>query len=380
MLVLWRRHEKDCPHKAKGRKYQKCRCPIWVDWRIDDRRIRKPIGLRDWQLAQQRAREWEADGIASKSGPITIEEVCDRFLKDAQARGLRDATLYKYRLLLRQMKQFANEHGLVFINAFSIDWTRRFRETWPNKNLGARKKLEYLRAFFRFANVSGWLETNPALMIKPPKTTDAPTLPFADEEVEKILKACDVYPHEGNRARLRALVLLLRYSGLRIGDAVRLSRDQIAGNRLELYTAKTGIPVSVLLPPVVLDALNAVPSAGNYYFWSGQSKAHTVAGVWQESLKKLCKIAGVPNGHAHRFRDTFAIALLLADVPLERVAKLLGHRSTRITEKHYEPWIPKRQEQLDQDVQRAWKAVAPVRAAGNTVRTRARVGHVRKSA
>jgi len=56
----------------------------------------------------------------------------------------------------------------------------------------------------------------------------------------------------------------------------------------------------------------------------------------------------------YRFRDTFAVELLLAGVPMERVSILLGPRSIRITEKHYAPWVRARQEQAEADVRRAW--------------------------
>ena len=58
---------------------------------------------------------------------------------------------------------------------------------------------------------------------------------------------------------------------------------------------------------------------------------------------------------SHRFRDTFSVELLLAGVPIERVSVLLGHSSVRITEKHYNPWVRSRQEQLEADVRSAWK-------------------------
>jgi hypothetical protein len=32
-----------------------------------------------------------------------------------------------------------------------------------------------------------------------------------------------------------------------------------------------------------------------------------------------------------------------------------GHQSVRVTEKHYNPWVKSRQEQLEADVQDAWK-------------------------
>ena len=84
-------------------------------------------------------------------------------------------------------------------------------------------------------------------------------------------------------------------------------------------------------------------------------------GDWQRSLKRLLILAGVPDGHAHRFRDTFSVARLLAGVPIERVSILLGHQSVRITEKHYAPWVRERQEQLEADVRRTWETPEPKR-------------------
>ena len=67
-------------------------------------------------------------------------------------------------------------------------------------------------------------------------------------------------------------------------------------------------------------------------------------------------VFGIKGGHPHRFRDTFAVELLLAGVPLERVSVLLGHRSIKVTERHYTPWVRARQEQLESDLQRSWDA------------------------
>ena len=71
-------------------------------------------------------------------------------------------------------------------------------------------------------------------------------------------------------------------------------------------------------------------------------------------MHRLFKLAGVPEAHPHRFRDTFAVEMLLNGVPLERVSVLLGHQSVRVTEKHYAPWVRARQEQLELDVRRTW--------------------------
>jgi integrase/recombinase XerD len=93
---------------------------------------------------------------------------------------------------------------------------------------------------------------------------------------------------------------------------------------------------------------------GQYFFWTGESNPKSCVGDWQRSLRRLFRLAGVPDGHAHRFRDTFAVELLLAGVPLERVSVMLGHQSVKVTEKHYTPWVRARQEQLEADVRRTW--------------------------
>jgi integrase/recombinase XerD len=177
----------------------------------------------------------------------------------------------------------------------------------------------------------------------------------------KILAALSQYIEQASpRARasahrLRTLVLLLRYTGMRIGDVVKLTTDKIVGNKVFLYTQKTGVPVHVLLPQFVVESLDATPRvASQHLFWSGVGSFDGVVGSWRKRLQKLFQLAKVPDGHAHRFRDTFATELLQAGVPIERVAILLGHQSVRVTEKYYSPWTESRQRQIESDLERAW--------------------------
>jgi integrase/recombinase XerD len=359
VLTIYRRHLKTCEHRDEGREYRRCKCPIWVDGVIGSRDIRQSLKMRDWQRASDKVHEWESRGRIEEdkiAEPVTVAQACARFLRDARARKLRPPTLYKYRLLLRRLRDFANSRGARCIREMDLEHVRDFRSGWSDQNLSALKKLERLRAFFRFCQDADWLPDNPAKKLKNPKVTQPPTMPFTKEQVTEILGACQAYPDRRNAARLRALVLLLRFSGLRIRDAVTLSRDRIREGKLFLYTAKTGTPVWCPIPPRVIEALDAIQDKTRYFFWTGESKPKSCVGDWQRSLRRLFKLAGVPDGHAHRFRDTFAVELLLAGVPLERVSVLLGHQSVKVTEKHYTPWVLARQEQLEQDVRRTWNA------------------------
>ena len=362
MLTAYRRHGPKCLHRQEGRKYRRCRCPIWTDGFLNGAEIRESLKTRDWEKAQAKIREWEATGsAASANQPTTCEAAFEDFKADLRRRNLARETIRKYEFLFKQLQRFTTNQGIRFLQEVDLPTLRKFCDGWTEGSRTAQKKLERLRSFMGYAVESGWIAENRARRIKGPKVADRPTLPFTQEEMVSILAACKEYPdcygrtEQWNARRLRALVLLLRYSGLRIGDAVRLSRDRIINGKLFVYTQKTGVPVFCPLPQCVVDALNGFePAGGQYFFWSGESDRDGVARNYMRYLKTLFELAGVVNGHAHRFRDTFAVELLLKGVPLERISILLGHRSVKVTERHYAPWVLARQEQLEADIRQSW--------------------------
>ena len=374
---LYRNHERACPHRKDGRDYKKCHCPIWVDISFAGRRICRSLKTRNWQKAEDLLRKWEADDRLRPSEteppPIplldkapqlpghSLEAACREFLADAAARGLREPTLYKYRLLLRRLLAFAQERGLRLVKDITLEVLREFRATLPHHNTAARKRIEELRAFFRFCQDASWITDNPAKKLQTPMEQSPPREPFTNEEVEMIRRACTIYPDgagrtgQDNAQRLRALVELLLHTGLRIRDAAMLRRDSIVGGKMRVKTAKTGTEIYCRLPPSLIKRLEVIQGTSQeYFFWTGTSKPKSAVGDWQRALKKLFRLAGIPNGHAHRFRHTFAKTLLMEGVPPDRVAILMGHRSSAITLKHYAAWVRERQEQLEGDVRRVW--------------------------
>jgi len=354
VLDLWRRHLKSCPHRV--RTYKKCGCPIWVQGTLHGKWLKQSLDLRNWESAQKLVRDWES-GYSHGAERATVAKACDAFIRDCEARNLSSASLGKYRLLTEELKK--HFEGRV-VGALTVDEVRRYRETWELAPISARKKLERLRTFFRFCIDNQWMHANPAKGIKPPIAHTRPTLPVTNEDFEKILWACDLYRvqgiyGEGNRTRVRAFVLLLRYSGLRIRDVALLSDDKLKGNKLLLYSAKTKVPVYIPLPEFVVKELLKAGAlrSGKYFFWSGHGEIKSCVNDWQRTLAKLSKLAGV-KFHAHQLRDSFAVDLLSNGVSLEDVATLLGN-TVKIAEKHYAPWVQSRQISLEKSIEKAWK-------------------------
>jgi integrase/recombinase XerD len=343
---------KACPHRE--RKYKKCGCPIWVQGTLNKKPMKKSLDLRNWEAAQRIVRDWESGhSVAS----VLMKDACDRFYANLQARKKAPDTLSKYKRLMDELRdEFKNRS----VAGISVDELDRYWEAWKLSPISIRKKLERLRTFFRFCQDRGWIQSNPAKSLEPPNAKPLPTLPFTSEEVEKIHWAIDLVPPKGRFGletpkRVRAFVDLLLFSGLRIRDAATLSRDKIDDGKLMLYTSKTGTPVWMPLPKQVLQKLEKIDGGDRYYFWTGNGSPKSGVSIWQRSLAKVFKTAGIRNGHAHRFRDTFSVNLLQAGVPLETVSILLGHSSLKITEKHYNPWVKSRQIALTAEIEKAWR-------------------------
>ena len=364
MLTIYRRHRKDCEHRSEGRAYRRCTCPLWADGLLAKTDVRKSLGVTDWNWAIEITRQWETEKAVmpkGDEGPATIAAATLAFETEAISRGLRERTVYKYKLLFRQLKEFATAQGIAYLKQLDVPMLRLFRASWKDRNMAALNKLVRLRKFFYFVVSNGWMESNPAKQLENPKVKMRPTLPFTQDEMSKILGAVESYKDDSqglsvpNAARFRALILLLRFSGLRIGDAVGCHRSRIVDGKLKLYTQKTGTMVYIPLPEFVVKELDSIPPMSDaYWFWSGKGKLSTQVGDWQYRLQRLEEFTSVANIHAHRFRDTFAVELLLSGTPMERVSILLGHASIKVTEKHYAPWIRERQEQAEADVRRAW--------------------------
>ena len=113
--------------------------------------------------------------------------------------------------------------------------------------------------------------------------------------------------------------------------------------------------IVVLFAPHVRPLRHTPKVTATYFFWDGKQQIEIAIGSWRRRLERRFELANVADGHPHRFRDTFAVELLLSGVPIERVSILLGHQSVRITERHYAPWVRSRQEQLEADLVNAWK-------------------------
>lgn len=342
MLSLYRRHRSKCPH-ADDRISRKCRCAIWATGTIEGKPFRQSLKTRNFERAETLKRKLE-DGVTPREKGITIKDATDAFIKDCQARNLNPSTFGKYRRLCQRILSFG---GPAQLDEWTVEVVRRFRAGWTLAPRTAGKQLEHLRQVFKFCVENGWLRTNPAKALKVPQVKVNPRIPFTEEEVSQILS-------RAKDDRELAFLMVLRYTGLRIGDASLLKVSQFTGDRIYLYTTKAGTPVSVVIPDSLCSLLKRIAPRGGYFFVRADSTSmHTCSDLWRRRIKIICKGLGISPAHAHRFRHTLAADLLLNGAGVEDVAAVLGNTPS-IVQKHYSQWIAARQNKLDDMVKATW--------------------------
>jgi site-specific recombinase XerD len=386
-LTLYRRHAAGCPiHEAKN--LDACECPLWVHGKVaggkfireslDTRSLTAGLAKKAARLAGTRPDDPTPGGkvlaIAPK-GDITLAHATREFLASKGKKSSSTRELYKR--ALEHFGTFAEAQGLVKLKDVDTPHLRTYFDTnarWKRNT--AQGRLTHLRVFFNHCRTRRWLIYSPAADrdLNRKQGTSATRVPFTPTQITAILAAVEQMPADV-RDRARALVLLLLYSGMRISDATFCEREYLTErNTLDYFVIKTRRRIALapeILEPA-LDALAKLPASRVYYFQADRDGDYHEArqalrdGEEFQSLMpdyelrirettalvlEVLKLAGL-SGACHRFRDTFAVNLLVGNgkerTDIFTVSQMLGHSDVSITQDHYLKLIPGYNERMSQ--------------------------------
>jgi site-specific recombinase XerD len=240
-----------------------------------------------------------------------VEKAISLFIPAKTGEGLAENTIAKHKLTLNRLLDYCSGEGIAFMQDITLSHLTSWRAEWPFKSpIAKRNNQERVRSFFKFCQADGIISDNPAAKltsIKIKADEQANTMPFEPEEMKRILKAipkCGFTPKQ--EKRVRALILLQRWSGLAIQDAVTLERKELqpAGKdayRVVTNRSKTGVAINNVIPRKVgVELLSVLNGSPRYFFWSGSGKPKSAVSYFQKLLKSAFAKAEVANGHSHR--------------------------------------------------------------------------------
>jgi site-specific recombinase XerD len=308
------------------------------------KRVRTSLKTRDIRRAARRLAEMDEEAVGRPRK--TLGDAINAF--HAQHAEHAQETKRKYKRVLAYLAEYCGSQQLRYVDQIIVEgmdgyalWRSKTNWTWI-------KEIEILRQFFAFCIDREWTHKNPAKALKRPRLQEANDVqPYTQEEIVRMIAACDFIGRGSyERLRARAMVLLMRFVGLRISDVVTLSRDHIKGTRIEKRAEKNGRWIRVKLPSEVLRALDALPHPK-----AAPRDSHDFFGGGQASPRggRLPPYSSGPRwkkAHPHRFRHTLASEILGKGGTIEDVAGILADSPATIR-RHYAKWTPEYQARQD---------------------------------
>jgi len=262
----------------------------------------------------------------------------------AEQRGLRPATVKQYLFHSRRFLTERFGNGVLPLGALNTQdisrcLLRQARAVSPN---AAQRMTVALRNLFRFLHQRGDIATNLADAVPATASWSLAGLPksLSPQQVELVLKACK--QDDPVALRNRAILVLLARLGLRAGEVVQMTLDDIDWEAGELTVrGKGGRQDKLPLPKEVGQSLAKYLQRGRprcacrRVFIRSQAPHRGLAGssaivyVVRTALRRA-GINAVAGG-AHLLRHALATAMLRKGASLPEIGKILRHQLPKTT-------------------------------------------------
>jgi integrase len=310
----------------------------------------------DWKAAKAKATEWfslmdRTEGV--RSGPYTVADALDDYIARFRGKDLINTRrrieafirtkLGHYdtaKLTSKQIKRWHEDLADAPARLRTakgaeqnVRLTADSDEGRRSRQASANRVLTILKAALNRAYQDGDTPSDHAWRkVKRFENADGVNIRYlSDEEARRLVNA--VAP--SFRAMVQAALLTgARYAELgkleardfdRQSRTVRLRRTK-AGDHRDVYLGDEGF--------LLFDAATAGKAPNQPLFprpdggkWGASQQARPLAAA--------CKAAGIEKTGFHDLRRTFGARLALQGVPMVVIAKALGHKDERITQRHY---------------------------------------------
>ena len=252
------------------------------------------------------------------------ESLLHTFLSAKQVEGCSVPTVRYYGKTIQQLYKALPKR----ITEYTTEDIRAYLAVFQRKRKVSRVTVDNVRrifsSFFSWLEEEDYIIKSPVRRIHKVKTGAQVKEVLSDESLENLRDSC-------SHKRDLAMIDLLASTGMRVGELVKLNREDINFNerecivfgkgnkqRIVYFNARTKIHLK--------DYLNSRRDKNKALFVS-LAKPHRrlqVSGV-EVRLRKIGRTAKVPRVHPHKFRRTLATLAIDKGMPVEQVQKLLGH-------------------------------------------------------
>ncbi|MCH2394596.1 tyrosine recombinase XerC [Oceanibaculum sp.] len=243
-----------------------------------------------------------------------------------------------------------NAVGLTDLEALRAADFRAYLAARANEDYArtsTARAFSVVRGFFRFLERHGRLANAAIHNVRTPKLPHAVPKALSEAEADVLVGAVDIVAAPEAEAwviaRDTALVTLLYGCGLRLGEALSLTRGSVPTDGVMRVTGKGNKQRVVPVLPAVTEAISAYlalcPHAGDVAtpLFLGTRGGPLNPRIAQGLMQKLRLALGLPEtATPHALRHSFATHLLAGGGDLRAIQELLGHASLSTTQRYTE--------------------------------------------
>jgi integrase len=195
----------------------------------------------------------------------------------------------------------------------------RWRKQWADRPRTADYALQVLSRVLSYAVDEGRIAGNPCKGIKQLYSSDRSEIIWMDPDIAQLKRACS--------PEIAHAVDLAAYTGLRLGDLLRLSWSHIGEDAITISTGKSKHRREAFIPlyDELRDVLARIPKRSTVILTSSKNRPWTPDG-FGSSFNKAKIDAGLADRdlHFHDLRGTAATRFYIADISKRSIAEILG--------------------------------------------------------
>lgn len=268
--------------------------------------------------------EYHKEGYDIDMSKFTLRETFDEWFKTQEKRKLSKSVLATHRMAYNRLGTLGN----VPIKNIKAATLQRWYDEIDLKPSTKGKVKNTLTMVYDYATQNDIVNKNYAKFLKMDEKSEKVGKVFTDEEIKLLWEHKD---QESAR-----ILLILMYTGLRVGELLNINRDDIHFNKHYMVgglKTEAGrdrvIPIHSKIMPLLLEQLG-----NNKWVIQARHGGQRHYNVLLNQNIKFMKQYGLD----HKFHDTRKTAISLmhtAGIPIETVKIIVGHVGDNVTEKIY---------------------------------------------
>lgn len=264
--------------------------------------------------------------IVPDEQPVEKDSISvDAFIAAKKVEGCSEKTLAYYRNTIQDMLDAIGKPAQQILTNDLRVYLSNYQEQRKSSKVTIDNIRRIISSFFSWLEDENYILKSPARRIHKVKTTKVVKDTYSDESLERMRDGC------GNTRDL-AVIDILASTGMRVGELVRLNREDINFEERECVVLGKGNKERI----VYFDARTKIHlqnylcsrQDSNSALFVGLKCPHqrlTIGGV-ESMLRGLGKALSIPKVHPHKFRRTLATTAIDKGMPIEQVQQLLGHQ------------------------------------------------------